>query len=162
MIVALSSTLVGVQNQREPNMWKLADTATVRLSPRSFHQLPHKIIRNLQERGCTIPQEFGNSDPHNVISGEFRTKGQRDWAVLCSRKRSSSILVFWGGSVHRFSCFGAALCAKSPQSQRHRTLNSCRLLVGPETSASRDLLVLWGEAIFLSTTMSMVVPNHHG
>ena len=48
MIVALSSTLVGVQNQREPDMWKLADTATVRLSPRSFHQLPHKIIRNLQ------------------------------------------------------------------------------------------------------------------
>ena len=108
MIVALSSTLVGVQNQREPDMWKLADAATVRLAPRSFHQLPHKIIRNLQERGCTIPQEFGNSDPHNVISGEFRTKGQRDWAVLCSRKRSSSILVFWGGSVRKVSAIAAS------------------------------------------------------
>jgi hypothetical protein len=102
-IIALSATLSTVQNQREADKWKLADAATVRLSPQSFHQLPHKIIRNLQDRGCTIPQEFGNSEPHNVISGDFRTKGQTDWAVLCSRKGNSSILVFWGGSVRKVS-----------------------------------------------------------
>jgi hypothetical protein len=30
-------------------------------------------------------------------------KGQKDWAVLCSRKRKLSILVFWGGSVRKVS-----------------------------------------------------------
>ena len=100
-MVVLSS--VAVQGQREADGWKLADAATVRLSPQSFHQLPRIIIRNLQNRGCTIPQEFGNSEPHNVVSGEFITRGQRDWAVLCSRKRSSSILVFWSGSVRKVS-----------------------------------------------------------
>ena len=102
-MVVLSSTLVAVQNQREADKWELADSATVRLSPQSFHQLPRNIIRSLQNRGCTIPQEFGNSEPHNVVSGELITRGQRDWAVLCSRKRSSSILVFWGGSVREVS-----------------------------------------------------------
>src|ERR1700730_8470134 len=97
IVVVLSSTIFAVQSQREPDQWKVADAATVRLSPQSFHQLPHNIIRSLQNRGCTIPQEFGNSEPHNVVSGEFITRGRRDWAVLCSRKRSSSILVFWGG-----------------------------------------------------------------
>src|SRR5882724_2741473 len=92
-MVVLLSTLVAVQTQREADKWKLADAATVRLSPQSFHQLPRNIIRNLQNRGCTIPQEFGNSERHNVVSGEFITRGQRDWTVLCSRKRSSSILV---------------------------------------------------------------------
>lgn len=107
-MVVLSSTLVAVQSQREADRWKLADAATVRLSPKSFHQLPRSIIRNLQNRGCTIPQEFVNTEPHNVISGEFITKGQRDWAVLCSRKHSSSILVFWGGSVRKVSTIAAS------------------------------------------------------
>jgi hypothetical protein len=102
-IVAVSSTLVAVQNPREADKWKLADAATVRLSPQSFHQLPRKIIRSLEDRGCTIPQEFGNSEPHNVVSGEFMSRRQTDWAVLCSRKRNSSILVFWGGSVRKVS-----------------------------------------------------------
>ena len=103
IIVVLSPTLVAFQNQHEAVKWKLADAATVRLSPQSFPWLPRDIIRNLQARGCSIPQEFGNRKPHNVVSGEFITRGQRDWAVLCSRNRNSSILVFWGGSVHKVS-----------------------------------------------------------
>jgi hypothetical protein len=35
--------------------------------------------------------------PNNLISGEFAAKGQKDWAALCSRNGSSSILVLWGG-----------------------------------------------------------------
>ena len=34
---------------------------------------------------------------HNVVSGEFAKKGQKDWAVLCSKNHVSSILIFWGG-----------------------------------------------------------------
>lgn len=99
----VSGTILVAQNQREPDKWKLADATTLRLSPQSFHQLPYNIIRNLQGRGCTIPQIFGANEPGNVVSGEFITKGQKDWAVLCSRNRNSSILVFRDGSVNRVS-----------------------------------------------------------
>jgi hypothetical protein len=107
-ILVTSSTLVAFQNQREADKWKLADAATVRLAPQSFHKLPHDIIRNLHNRGCTIPQEFGNNEPHNVVRGEFITRGQTDWAVLCSQNRRSSILVFWCGSVRKVSAIAAS------------------------------------------------------
>lgn len=35
-----------------------------------------------------------------MISGRFRDSGQVDWAVLCSRDRASTILVYWGGSTN--------------------------------------------------------------
>ena len=35
---------------------------------------------------------------NNVIRGEFARAGQTDWAVLCSVKGVSTILVFWNGS----------------------------------------------------------------
>jgi hypothetical protein len=35
---------------------------------------------------------------HNVIKGDFAKPGHTDWAVLCSVKGSSSILVFWNAS----------------------------------------------------------------
>src|SRR5215210_7852063 len=79
--------------------WRAADAATVRLSPTAFPRLPRRVRRSLLLRGCTIPQTFADAKPHNVISGEFAKKGQRDWAVLCSRNRVSSIMVFWGGSA---------------------------------------------------------------
>jgi hypothetical protein len=33
-----------------------------------------------------------------VIRGEFKERGQRDLAILCSKDRVSSIVIFWGGS----------------------------------------------------------------
>lgn len=79
--------------------WQIADEATVRLKPTAFSQLPENIVSDLQVRGCTIPQIFGKSKPHNVIRGQFAKANQFDWAVLCSRNRVSSILVFWNGST---------------------------------------------------------------
>jgi len=79
--------------------WREADSATIRLSPTAFPRLPRQVRRSLLSRGCTIPQTFADTKPHNVISGEFAKRGQTDWAVLCSRNRVSSILVFWGGSA---------------------------------------------------------------
>jgi hypothetical protein len=32
----------------------------------------------------------------NVIHGEFARHGQEDWAVLCSKGGSSTIVIFWG------------------------------------------------------------------
>ncbi|MFN0139851.1 MAG: hypothetical protein ACKVQW_07155 [Pyrinomonadaceae bacterium] len=79
--------------------WQIADEATLRLEPSAFSQLPKSIVSFLEKRGCTVPQSYGRSTPHNVIRGQFARKGQFDWAVLCSRKRVSSILVFWNGST---------------------------------------------------------------
>ena len=83
--------------------WQLADAATVRLSPKAFPQLPKSIASHLEARGCTVPQAFHNTSPHNVIRGEFAKRGQLDWAVLCSRNRVSSILIFWNGSAKSVS-----------------------------------------------------------
>jgi hypothetical protein len=69
-----------------------------RLPPSAFRELPRSLIRELQRLGCTIPQASGVTEPHNVIRGEFAKTGQTDWAVLCSKDRASTLLVFWNGS----------------------------------------------------------------
>ena len=84
-----------------------ADEDTVRLAPDAFDNLPTGIQDELTARGCAIPQTFDASYPldaegeeqDNVIRGNFTQTGQTDIAVLCSRKRNSSILVFRGGSA---------------------------------------------------------------
>jgi hypothetical protein len=55
-------------------------------------------LKELMRRGCTIPQPF-HATRQNVISGRFSSAKQIDWAVLCSIKRTSSILVFRNGSA---------------------------------------------------------------
>ena len=97
-----ASTQTQVQKKPpEPELdeWDIADRETVRLQPSVFSQLPENIVLALQSRQCTIPQIYDDSKPHNVISGEFKKKGQKDWAVLCSKDLTSSILIFWNGSV---------------------------------------------------------------
>jgi hypothetical protein len=82
-----------------PQDWEKADLATKRLAPATFASLPVGIRRDLETRGCTIPQPFAADRPGNVISGRFTSATKTDWAVLCSVKRVSSILVFRGGLV---------------------------------------------------------------
>jgi hypothetical protein len=76
-----------------------AERRIVRLRPAAFPALPAAVVQELQRRGCTIPQESYTKKPHNVIRGEFARAGQTDWAVLCSVKGISRILVFWNGSA---------------------------------------------------------------
>ncbi len=99
LILAVSGALFSAQGSGASDKWQMADVATTRLLPKAFPQLPQKIMHNLQTRGCTVPQSYGNSVPHNVISGEFIKKGQKDWAILCSKNKVSSILVFCNGST---------------------------------------------------------------
>ena len=75
-----------------------AERRIVRLSPASVPGLPGNIVRELQRRGCTIPQTAYAKKAENAIRGEFARPGQADWAVLCSVQGLSSILVFWSGS----------------------------------------------------------------
>ena len=79
----------------------------MRLAPDAFDNLPVEIQNELTARGCTIPQTFYARYPQdskgvvqdNVIQGSFTQADQTDIAVLCSRKRASSILVFRGGAA---------------------------------------------------------------
>lgn len=88
---------------RAQDSWLKANAEVVRLSPAAFPELPRRISRKLVRLGCTIPQAKELATRHNVIKGDFGRSRQTDWAVLCSRKRISSILIFWGGSVESFS-----------------------------------------------------------
>ncbi len=75
-------------------------------------------MKYLQKRGCTVPQIFGDNKAHNVIRGQFARRKQFDWAVLCSRNRVSSVLVFWNGSTKSVSEI-----AKSPDKNFLQTIN---------------------------------------
>ena len=77
--------------------WQAADLKAVRLKPSAFGELPAAIQRDLVRRGCTVPQPYTATRPENVIKGRFTSSKQTDWAVLCSVRRTSTILVFRGG-----------------------------------------------------------------
>jgi hypothetical protein len=79
-----------------PEQWRAAARTIRRLPPDSFPRLPVAVRSALSARGCTVPQAFVERHPHNVIAGHFARARQRDWAVLCSRHDSSSVLIFWG------------------------------------------------------------------
>jgi hypothetical protein len=98
------------------------DTAIRKLQPADVAELPPAFVEKLNARGCVIPQfgEVGRAgdtpgepaqagkpaseaadrpatagEPTNVIHGEFARHGQEDWAVLCSKGGSSTIVIFW-------------------------------------------------------------------
>ena len=83
-----------------------AEKRIVHIRPEAFPALPGSIVRELQRRGCGIPQEAMTKTPHNVIRGEFAKRGQTDVAVLCSVNGVSTILVFWNGSVRNVAAIG--------------------------------------------------------
>src|SRR4051812_23859657 len=81
-------------------LWPQGD-GIIRLKPGEFRQLPVVVRRDLEKRGCTIPQYPGKTAPHNVISGSFIAAGSNDWAVLCSVRGRSRILVYRNGAASR-------------------------------------------------------------
>lgn len=83
--------------------WEAANEEIIRLSPNEFSNLPKTVGNDLEKRGCTIPQSYNENEKHNVIQGEFKRKGQKDWAVLCSQEKVSSILIYWNGSIENVS-----------------------------------------------------------
>ena len=46
---------------------------------------------------AAIPQTPFVRRRHNIVAGEFATRGQRDWAALCSVNLRSRLVVYWGG-----------------------------------------------------------------
>lgn len=80
--------------------WQKAEKAIVRLSPNAFPSIPKMIRDELARRKCSIPQPYGAKGLINIIQGELKEKGQKDWAALCSVSGRSSILIFWNGSIN--------------------------------------------------------------
>ena len=71
-----------------------ADEETVRLLPGAFADLSSSVQEELKRRGCTIPQVYPGVERSNIVRGRFTAPDQIDVAVLCSRQRVSSILIF--------------------------------------------------------------------
>jgi hypothetical protein len=111
LVIILFTSILSEMSLAEvsSDLWDQANQEIRRLPPEIFANLPDNILKELKKRGCTIPQSYASSDPHNVIQGQFQAKGQMDWAVLCSSGNKSSILVFWGGDTRLVSQI-----AKSP------------------------------------------------
>ena len=66
-----------------------------RLPVSSFPELPPEVATALLQRGCMIPQTWQAHRPENVIHGSFRQNGSEDWAVLCSVRGETLLLVFF-------------------------------------------------------------------
>ena len=65
-----------------------------RLPPTAFWFLPGLIRRDLGRRGCIVPQPWDARQPKNIIHGSFTAVGVTEWAVLCSVRDTSQILVY--------------------------------------------------------------------
>ena len=99
LLLAVAIGNSGEVTSQSTQDWQKADVATVRLRPSAFVDLSVPIRQDLEKRGCTVPQVYGRAVPHNVVRGRFTSASQMDVAVLCSKARVSSILVFRGGAV---------------------------------------------------------------
>lgn len=107
-LILLLFILVDNVSSAQLTEWDLADIQTPRYSPDSFPNLPKDINSYLKSEGYTIPQSYLAIGPHNVISGNFRNRLELDWAVLASKDRVSSILIFWNGSLRKVTSIGKA------------------------------------------------------
>ena len=96
LLLAALATAPPVSGQTA-EQWANAAQAIRRLPPAAFPHLPATVRQALEQRGCTVPQTFIDPGPHNVVRGHFARPRQTDWAVLCSRRDTSVVLVFWAG-----------------------------------------------------------------
>jgi hypothetical protein len=70
------------------------------LPPSAFPELPNDVVAELERLGCRIPQ-IAWYKRGNVIQGEFLKPGQMDWAILCTTKRDTTLLVFANGATQQ-------------------------------------------------------------
>jgi hypothetical protein len=101
ILVPIVIALVGLsaRGQDPDQIWDKGNESVRRLPPAVFPELPEAVASSLQRRGCTIPQFLNASHPVSVIRGHFISATGNDWAVLCSVRRVSSVLVFRNGGV---------------------------------------------------------------
>jgi hypothetical protein len=79
-----------------------------RLPVSSFPELPAQIADVLNQRGCTIPQTYEAHRPENVLHASLEKSGASDWAVLCSARGITSLLVFFDGAPQKPTVLASA------------------------------------------------------
>ena len=79
--------------------WVEAEKKIVRLRPSAFPDVPRVVRDDLERRGCRIPQTPSGGRWQNLVPGRFTGPRAMDWAALCSRAGSSSILVYPNGTA---------------------------------------------------------------
>jgi len=92
-------TAQGVQAGSDRTKWEEAARRVTRLSPAAFPDLPARIRSLMEADGCRVPQDPSLARPHNVVSGEFAGRGQRDWAAFCSANGTTTVRIYWGGPI---------------------------------------------------------------
>jgi len=113
-----------------------AERRLTRLSPDAFPELPAAVRQDLLRRGCRVPQPAAWPRPVNVIAGAFARPGQTDWAVLCSVKGVSTILVYWNGAAVK----PAAIAARPD-------IHYVEMLPGNRAGFAREINAVGKEAI---------------
>ncbi len=59
--------------------------------------LPPSLAAKFQQMGCAVPEHSDNSVVLPAIRGKFSERRRTDWAVLCQRGRSTTLVVFETG-----------------------------------------------------------------
>jgi hypothetical protein len=70
-----------------------ARDAIRRLAPSAFPHLAKSVQRDLEARQCRVPQPWGERGA-NVIHGAFTGARVSEWAILCSLRDTSQILIY--------------------------------------------------------------------
>jgi len=135
LFLALITTLFSISFSQAPAGQILS------LSPTAFPELPANLVQELQRRGCTIPQADFSGRRGNVIRSEFAKPGQKDWAVLCSVRGVSTILVFWNGSEKN-----PAAIAAEPDSNFLQVFNGRQFVWREISAVDKDYIVKHYEA----------------
>jgi hypothetical protein len=87
-----------------------------RLPINAFPGLPVGIANELTDRGCLIPQTFEAHRPENVVHASLEHAGSSDWAVLCSKQGTVSLLIFFGSAPEK-----PIVLATAPETERLQT-----------------------------------------
>jgi hypothetical protein len=72
-----------------------------RLPPAALLTLPVVIRRDLEVRRCLVPQLRDGGAIGNVVQGAFTAAKATEWAVLCSVRDTSQILIYRIDAGHR-------------------------------------------------------------
>lgn len=65
-----------------------------RLPPSAFPLVPLAIRHALERRHCLVPQPYDAAAPTNVAQGDFTAAKMSEWAILCSARDTSRIVIY--------------------------------------------------------------------
>ena len=90
-VVVVAAVLVGTH--RVTAQAASSSESVRRLAPSAFPQLPVAIRQDLNRRHCLVPQPYDAHAPTNVAQGAFTAVRVSEWAILCSARDTSQIII---------------------------------------------------------------------